>query len=786
MNDPVGRSLSVKLLRTVFAIYFMITLLVTALHVIIEYQKTKDDILRELAEVAHAFSQSLEVALWQINPEQQRSIATGILNLSIVTGLEISQTDGQISRMGEAEFSPNSETVFFHPFSINHDFNGKKTHLADVRFYSDQSVVISRVKTGFIMILLNAVIKCLALWFLFLWAFRRLLNRPLSDFVSQMLKININNIGNQRIHLGIGEDNELRRMEGSFNTMLDTIEEGRANLVALQAGTQKYLEETVEERTQSLEVEVAFRKRMGEDLRNSQNLLLAILESTRDAVLAVHGDGGISHYNNRFLELWKIPKEAMKPPCRDKILLEMVCDQLQDPQQFLSKIRELYDSVEESLDVLHFKDGRVFERFSLPLSHDDGNNGRVWCFSDVTERKRFEESLSQAKREAEGANQAKSEFLSVMSHEIRTPMNAILGMGELLKETQLTETQGLYVKLLNHSGEALLSLINDILDLSKIESGQLRLEKVTFDLWQMVHGVMDVFQFTAMDMGVMLRHHIGADVVQWVEGDPIRIRQILMNLVSNAIKFASKGEVFVHVTHGPNPMISMAVQDNGPGIPLEKQEEVFKPFTQADSSTTRKHGGTGLGLTICRRLADLMGGQIDLESVPGQGCTFTVMIPLPAVEIRRDTQGTGDADHAEDILGGQQGALVKQGYEILLVEDTPENRIVVESFLRSVTKRLVQAENGAEAVKIFRKDRFDLVLMDIEMPVMDGYQAIQEIRAWELEGDRHPTPIIALTAHALSEESKKIQSAGFDFHLTKPIRKQKLLDTIRHVTHENR
>ncbi|HAT49494.1 MAG: response regulator [Nitrospirae bacterium] len=786
MNAPVGRSLSVKLLRTVFAIYFMITLLVTALHVIIEYQETKADILRELAEVAHAFSQSLEVALWQINPEQQRSIAAGVLNLSIVTGLEISQTDGQISSMGELGFSPNSETVFFHQFSINHDFNGKKTHLADVRFYSDQSVVINRVKTGFIMILLNAVIKCMALWFLFLWAFRRLLNRPLSDFMSQMLKININNIGNQRIHLGILEDNELRRMETSFNTMLDTIEEGRASLVALQGGVQKYLEETVEERTQSLEVEVAFRKRMGEELRNSQNLLLAILESTRDAILAVDGHGGISHYNSRFLDLWKIPKGVMQPPFQDRILLDIVYEQLQDPKQFLSRVQELYGSVEESLDVLHFKDGRVFERFSLPLRHDDGKNGRVWCFSDVTERKRFEESLSQAKREAELANQAKSEFLSVMSHEIRTPMNAILGMGELLKETELTETQGVYVKLLNHSGEALLSLINDILDLSKIESGQLRLEKITFDLWQMVHGVMDVFQFTAMDMGVTLRHHISEDVAQWVEGDPIRIRQILINLVSNAVKFAIKGEVFLHITNGPNPVISMAVQDNGPGIPLEKQEEVFKPFTQADSSTTRKHGGTGLGLTICRRLADLMGGEIFLESVPGQGCTFTVMIPLPAVAIHLGTQGDDGSEHVEDIPGGQKGALVKQGYEILLVEDTPENRIVVESFLRSVTKRLVLAENGAEAVKIFRKDQFDLVLMDIEMPVMDGYQAIREIRAWELEENKNLTPIIALTAHALSEESKKIQSAGFDFHLTKPIRKQKLLDTIHHVTHGNR
>jgi PAS domain S-box-containing protein len=422
------------------------------------------------------------------------------------------------------------------------------------------------------------------------------------------------------------------------------------------------------------------------------------------------------------------------------------------------------------------KDGKTFwAEVNLKLIVNRNENKILGIIRDITERNLAVIAIRRAKEAAEEANNAKSTFLATMSHEIRTPMNAILGMSEILEDTELTQTQEWCIKTLKYSGETLLALINDILDLSKIEANKLTLEEFGFDLHQAIKQTMDLFTFTALDKSIGLTSHINSDVPKYVSGDKARLRQILLNLISNAIKFTETGSVDVTVKIRSDRQISFIVTDTGSGISAEKHAEIFKPFTQADSSITRHHGGTGLGLAICRCLADLMGGEIRLKSDVGRGSKFIFNVPLFRVKEKVTVKGEENKLDIQIKKGDEQNIL---NLKILLVEDTEENRLVIKGFLHKTECHIEIAENGFVAVEKFKTNHYDLVLMDIQMPIMDGYTATKEIRAFEVSSGYHPTPIVALTAHAMQEESVKIKNAGCDLHLSKPIRKCLLLEVL--------
>ena len=536
------------------------------------------------------------------------------------------------------------------------------------------------------------------------------------------------------------------------------------------------LKKTVKAKTRDLKNELRQRRRTQEALAESEERYRSIYENIIDGYYRTDMSGNLLMANPAAVRM--LGYESEKKVTGVNLATEVYVDPA-DRNVLLARLfRE--GAVEGFTTTLKKKNGEYveIEANSRLISDKTGAPVAVeGLIRDVTERNRSERRLERAMLEAESANRAKSEFLANMSHEIRTPLNGVLGMLQLLKDMDLAKEQSKYVDIALNSGRSLLGLISDILDLSKVEAGKLEVVNEPFDLDDVLESVMGTFRHQAGEKNLNMEWSRSAEMPANYLGDEKRLKQILFNLVGNAVKFTESGEIRVEVatldgTANGKKRLLITIKDTGEGIAEMDFQRIFEPFTQADGSYNRRHQGTGLGLAIVRRLVNLMGGGIDVESEPGTGTTVYLRMDLEPLERQNDVQQEKAAEKLPPL-------------RILVAEDNLVNRMTAVRMLEKLGLEALEAEDGEQVLKVLAEEKPDLILMDIQMPKMDGMEATRVIRRGGFPGTPSDIPIVALTAHAMAGDREKFLEAGMDDYLAKPVDMESLAEVIRRYHEED-
>jgi PAS domain S-box-containing protein len=526
-------------------------------------------------------------------------------------------------------------------------------------------------------------------------------------------------------------------------------------------------------------------------LRESEarkRLLATIVEQSDQAIFTVDLNASITSWNAGAEELLGYTAEevigreyGILLPSEDGLKLDAQ-DRIRSGQKLSCETR----MVTQSGTIIDI------EISAAPMFDDYGvHAGEITIARDITERKRTQEQLLQAKQAAEAASQAKSDFVANMSHEIRTPMNGILGFTELVLDSDLSPEQRDNMNAVKSSAESLLGVINDILDFSKIEAGKLDIEAISFSLRDNLAQTMKPLELRARQKGLRLSWSVAPNIADWIVSDPVRLRQVLVNLAGNAIKFTDEGEVEVRVemdSRGErDAQLRFSVRDTGIGISPEKQHLIFEAFSQADMSTTRLYGGTGLGLTIASRLVELMGGRISVQSAPGRGSVFQFTIRTglhsegaPTAEDKQLALPVDRPAQQPSLLNAMSQAK-SRALTILVAEDNPVNQKLAVRLLEKLGHSVHLVENGQEAVDAVKDRRFDVLLLDVQMPVMGGLAACAAIREWERRTSAARIPIVAMTAHAMQGDRERCLDAGMEGYISKPIDLGALTSTLESI-----
>jgi PAS domain S-box-containing protein len=766
---PLKNSIATRLLKIVFSIYLIITITVTLFHMVTEYMHTRRQVVDELHRLESVFHPTLSRALWEMNFNQVRSALQGLERLPAVIGFQVEDNKGNPIAMagtiaksdGTCVFvdqsnkeipEKNCSGLFWHEFKATFLRGNKVFEVGSVRIYSSESVVFGKVAFGFCFLIVNAVIKTIALWVIIFFVFQRILIKPLSDLTEATREINLENLENAAIEVQTSPKNELKALELAFNNMIEKLLGARRRLDNYTQMEKEKLEAIVSERTYELALSEAKH-------RQAQAELQALFSSMTDVILALNNEGRclkIAPSSPNLL--YRHKNEVINKTLHDIFPVE-------EADRFLAVIQESLSSkttvtIEYSLmiDGTEFWfDGRV-----SPISADSV----IFVARDITERRQWELKLEEAKQRAETANLAKSEFLANMSHELRTPLNAIIGFSQLMRRNRdISPEQLENLETINRSGEYLLSLINDVLDFSKIEAGQMMMTLKNIDLHRLLMGLEEMFRLRARQKGLCLTFERAADIPQFICTDQNKLRQILINLLGNAVKFTEKGSITLRVTNKAPArqiqsgwsLLNFEVIDTGIGISQEEREKIFDAFFQTNSMTS-SHQGAGLGLAISQKFVNLMGSRLMVASEIDKGARFSF-------DIQAKLANCSDAASTvkrRRIVGLESG---QPAFRLLVVEDDDNNRKLLLKLLRSVGLEVQEAANGEQALAIWQQWQPHLIWMDMRMPGLDGYEATRRIKA--LPGGKD-TVIIALTASAFEKDRLKVIEHGGDDFVRKP------------------
>lgn len=510
-----------------------------------------------------------------------------------------------------------------------------------------------------------------------------------------------------------------------------------------------------------------------QELYDITSRLISLIDNLTVGVLFENESGEVVHVNRKFTETFDLDEPDDLIGISSADLNREIKQKFKDSAKYKPRVDAITKKKEPVLkEEVELANSRVIERSYIPIRVSKDFRGHLWIYNDITDRKKAEQELIQAKTLAEQSSKTKELFLANISHEIRTPMNAIMGMGDLLTDTPLNEEQKELLKAMNFAADNLLVLINDVLDLSKIEAGKITFEEIEFNPHDLIKSLVSTVGYSAHEKSVKFITDIDEKLPRLLIGDPVRLNQILSNLISNAVKFTEEGEIklMVQVQERTKKEITLkiVVQDTGIGIPQEKIPIIFNAFEQAAKETTRKFGGTGLGLTIVKQLVELQGGKVDVKSTVGKGTSFTLTLTYKtAPEKEKAAAGTPEKPAAEQL----------RNISVLLAEDNELNQMLVEKFLSKWGAKVDIADNGKIAVEKLRKNNYDIILMDLQMPEMDGYETTSYIRS-KFNGSKRELPILAMTAHAFKEVEEKCIKAGMNDYISKPVKAEKLYSKI--------
>ncbi|MBW2429901.1 MAG: response regulator, partial [Deltaproteobacteria bacterium] len=806
-----AKRLSDKIFGYTMLLYLAVVCTITVWLVLETYRSAKQGVYRELKLYESTFSKPLTEDLWAMDMMKLSSLVQGILQAQEILGVRIvdpnsGQTmvrSGWVTDAGDGTMAyydsdgaavkvPEPEDpagIFEYSFPLVYKHASASELLGEVTLFSGRAVILERIKNRVYLIVIGAAVQLFFLWVCFSWISRRFLSRPLIDLTQSIESFDLNNPEPPPHANQIQGHDELATLNRSFFAMqtrlAETVHSLRQNQLELSRLNEE-LEKRVGEHTVKLET-------TNTALQESENRFRAIIEGLRKEHFFYIQDsmGGYTYISPSITEVLGYTAEEYPQQFADQLTDNPINEEAIRLAELALQGRE---QPTYEVEIRH-KDGsaRLLEVIEVPIFDEHQKVfGVAGVAHDITVRKRMEASLKErvselggtrramlnmmedireAQEKADDANRAKGDFLANMSHEIRTPMNAVIGMAHLALKTDLSPKQRDYLNKIRSSANSLLGIINDILDFSKIEAGKLDIEATEFNLDEVLDNLANLVTVKAQEKeDIEVLFATALDVPRFLIGDPLRLGQVLINLTNNAVKFTDAGEIVVSSEllskDEKNVVLKFSVSDSGIGLTQEQQAKLFQSFTQADTSTTRKYGGTGLGLTISKRLVEMMKGKIWVESEYGKGTTFNFTVVLEQAR--------------EEPLKVYTPPRVLRGIEVLVVDDNATSRDILQGMLESFSFNVTPAASGEEGLAELQnasKDRpFELVVMDWKMPGLDGIETAKRIKG-NARLSKMP-PIILVTAYGREEIMQQAEAAGLDGFLIKPVSPSTLFDAI--------